>query len=114
MIINEGSFTNVTSTILVDKLSLLSLKYLRPYNLQWLNKHGEIKVIKQVKVLFTIGKYKNQITCDVVLIHAKHLLLGRPSLYDSLVVHDGFIDWYKFITNGKPITLSPNKCMLVK
>jgi hypothetical protein len=36
MIIDGGSFTNVASTTLVDKLSLPLLKHPRPYKLQWL------------------------------------------------------------------------------
>jgi hypothetical protein len=37
MIINGESCTNVTSTTLVEKLSLPLLKHPRPYKLQWLN-----------------------------------------------------------------------------
>ena len=33
MIIDEGSCTNVVSTIMVEKLGLSTLKYLRPYKL---------------------------------------------------------------------------------
>jgi hypothetical protein len=46
MIIDGGSCTNVASTILVEKLNLPTLKHSRPYNLQWLNNCGEIKVNK--------------------------------------------------------------------
>jgi hypothetical protein len=31
-----------------------------------------------VTISFSIGKYKDEVLCDVVLIHATHLLLGRP------------------------------------
>jgi hypothetical protein len=37
MIIDGGSCTNVASTILVEKLSLPTLKHPKPYKLQWLN-----------------------------------------------------------------------------
>ena len=38
----------------------------------------EIKVNTQVLVSFSIGKYCDEVLCDVVPIHAAHLLLGRP------------------------------------
>jgi len=64
MIIDGGSFTNVASTTLVDKLSLPLLKHPRPYKLQWLNECGEVKVNKQVLVAFTIGRYSDEVLCD--------------------------------------------------
>ena len=65
-------------TTLVEKLNLPTLKHSRPYKLQWLNDCGEIKVNKQVLVSFSIGKYKDEVLCDVVPMHAGHILLGRP------------------------------------
>ena len=53
-------------------------KHPRPYKLQWLNDSGEVKVNKQVLIYFCIGKYKDEVLCDVVLMQAGHLLLGRP------------------------------------
>ena len=46
MIIDRGSYTNVYSNTLVDKLGLPLLKHLRPYKLEWLNDCGEVKVNK--------------------------------------------------------------------
>ena len=46
--------------------------------LQWLNECGEVRVTKQVLIAFAIGKYFDEILCDVVPMHASHLLLGRP------------------------------------
>ena len=56
MIIDGGSCTNMASTSLVEKLNLATLNHPKPYNLQWLNDSGEIKVTKQVLVSFSIGK----------------------------------------------------------
>ena len=55
MIIDRGSYTNVASTTLVEKLNLPPLKHPRPYKLQWLNDCGEVKVNKQVLVSFQFG-----------------------------------------------------------
>ena len=70
---------NVTSRLLVDKLSLPTQKHPKPYKLQCLNDDsGELKVNKQVLVLFAIGRYKDEVLCDVVPMHVSHLLLGKP------------------------------------
>ena len=90
MIINGGSCTNVASTTLVEKLNLPTLKHSRPYKLQWLNDCGEVKVDRQVLITFSIGKYLDGVLCDVVPMHADHILLGRPWQYDKRVTHDGF------------------------
>ncbi|GKV00638.1 hypothetical protein SLEP1_g13302 [Rubroshorea leprosula] len=107
VIIDGGSCTNVASTVLVEKLNLLMMKHPRPYKLQWLNDCGGIKVNKQVLVSFSIGRYKDEVLCDVVPMHAGHLLLGRPWQYDRRVTHDGFKNRYSFIMEGKTITLAP-------
>ena len=75
MIIDEGSCTNVVSTIMVEKLGLPTLKQ------QWLNDSGELKVKKQVLVTFRIGKYEYKVLCDVVPMQARRLLLGFTSKY---------------------------------
>uniref|UniRef100_A0A2N9HJT4 Reverse transcriptase domain-containing protein n=1 Tax=Fagus sylvatica TaxID=28930 RepID=A0A2N9HJT4_FAGSY len=90
VIIDGGSCTNVASTYLVEKLALTTLKHPHPYRFQWLNECGEIKVTRQVLVALSIGKYEDEVLCDVVPMHACHLLLGRPWQYDKRVMHDGF------------------------
>ncbi|XP_062173559.1 uncharacterized protein LOC133879023 [Alnus glutinosa] len=107
MIIDGGSCTNVASTTLVEKLSLPLLKHPRPYKLQWLNECGEVKVNKQVLVAFTIGRYSDEVLCDIVPMHAGHILLGRPWQYDRRVIHDGFTNRYNFVKDGKTFKLAP-------
>uniref|UniRef100_A0A2N9EDV2 Reverse transcriptase domain-containing protein n=1 Tax=Fagus sylvatica TaxID=28930 RepID=A0A2N9EDV2_FAGSY len=77
-------------------------KHPRPYKLQWLNDSGEIRVNKQVLVAFRIGKYEDEVLCDVVPMQAGHLLLGRPWQFDRQVKHDGF-------TNKSTRMSSPRK-----
>jgi hypothetical protein len=107
MIIDGGSCTNVASTILVEKLNLPTLKHSRPYKLQWLNDCGEVRVDRQVLVTFSIGKYLDEVLCDVVPMHAGHILLGRSWQYDRRVTHDGFKNMYSFVKGGKTIKLAP-------
>ena len=107
MIIDGGSCTNVVNACLVDKLGLKTTKHPRPYRLQWLNNSWDIKVTRQALISFSIGRYHVEILCDVVLMDASHILLGRPWQYDRRVMHDGFSNTYSFTMNGKPINLLP-------
>ncbi|KAL4388979.1 hypothetical protein GQ457_09G015490 [Hibiscus cannabinus] len=107
VIIDGGSCTSVASTLMVEKLGLATTKHPRPYKLQWLNDGGELKVSKQVLIVFSIGKYKDEVLCDVVPMHAGHLLLGRPWQFDRRVVHDGYTNRYTFTHEARKITLAP-------
>ncbi|XP_040963814.1 uncharacterized protein, partial [Gossypium hirsutum] len=90
VIIDGGSCTNVASSMMVEKLGLATIKHPHPYKLQWLNDGGELKVTKQVLISFTIGKYQDEVMCDVVPMHAGHLLLGRPWQFDKREFRDVF------------------------
>ena len=81
------------------------MKHPRPYKLQWLNESGEEKVIKQALVSFSIGRYFAEVFCDVVPMHAGHILLGQPWEFDSKTIEDGFTKRYSFVMNNKPINL---------
>ncbi|KAF7800799.1 Transposon Ty3-I Gag-Pol polyprotein [Senna tora] len=85
LIIDGGSCVNVANKLMEEKLGLRTLKHPRPYRLQWLNKSDDLKVTKQVLVSFSIGKYKDEVLCDVVPIQASHLLLAtlNYSTYDK-------------------------------
>jgi len=72
-----------------------------------LNHYGDVKVTKQVLVSFSIGRYKDEVLCDVVPMHAEHLLLGRPWQYDRRTIHDGFKNKYSFVKEGRTFTLVP-------
>ena len=61
LIIDSGSCVNVASTRVVDKLGLKTIPHAKPYKLSWLSEEGEIKVVKQVLINFSIGNYKNDI-----------------------------------------------------
>ena len=107
VIIDGGTCTNVASTTMVEKLGMPTCKHPRPYKLQWLNDSGEVRVNKQVLVAFSIGKYEDEVLCDVVPMQAGHLLLGRPWQFDRKVQHDGFTNKYSFVHNQRTVTLVP-------
>jgi hypothetical protein len=106
MIIDNGSCTNVASVTLVKKLGLNTVQHERPYQLQWLNEYGVVRVNRQVMISFSVGKYKDEVLCDVVPIHATHLLLRRPWQFDRKVKHDRFKN-NLFIGEGRIYTLAP-------
>jgi hypothetical protein len=89
MIIDNESCTNIASTILVEKLGLTTIPHPRPYSLRWLNKNGEIRVTKRVRVPFSIKTYHDEVLCDVAPMLASHLLLGRPWQFDKDVTYNG-------------------------
>lgn len=78
LIIDSGSCTNVASTRLVTKLGLKTTAHPRPYRLRWLKETVELLVDKHVLVNLSIGKYNDEILCDVVPMEVGHILLGRP------------------------------------
>ena len=86
------------------KLNMSCVKHPRPYRLQWLNDCGEVRVTKQVLIAFAIGKYSDEILCDVVPMHASHLLLGRPWQFDRKAIHDGFRNRFDIVKDGKNIS----------
>ena len=71
------------------------------------NDRGELKVTKQAVVAFSIGKYQDEVVCDVVPMHTGHLLLGRPWQFDRRVIYDGYTNRYTFKHRGKNVTLAP-------
>jgi len=64
-------------------------------------------VNKQVLITFAIGKYKDEVLCDVVPMEATHILLGRPWQYDKHALHDGLTNKMTFTFQGHKVTLKP-------
>ncbi|XP_071939968.1 uncharacterized protein [Coffea arabica] len=107
MIIDSGSCTNCVAADFVDQKHLSWTYHPKPYRLSWLNDGGEVKVTKQALIAFSIGRYKDQVLCDVIPMQASHVLLGRPWEYDRQADHIGLTNKYKFIMDHLKITLSP-------
>ncbi|KAL1225401.1 hypothetical protein V5N11_009055 [Cardamine amara subsp. amara] len=107
LIIDGGSCTNAAIKYLVDKLGIPKTKHPRPYRLKWLNDDTELKISEQVTIPFSIGKYANQVVCDVVPMQAGHLLLGRPWQFDKEALHNGRTNHYTFSHNNKKHSLAP-------
>ena len=66
-----------------------------------------MKVLKLVSIRFSLGKYNEELVCDVVPMLACHLLLGRPWQFDRDVVHQGRFNKYTFVIEGKKYVIAP-------
>ncbi|XP_013670069.1 uncharacterized protein LOC106374628 [Brassica napus] len=107
MIIDGGSCANVASSTMVKKLGLETKKRPQPYKLQWLTDNGEMKVTREVVVSFSVGRYEDEVLCDVLPMEATHILLGRPWQFDRQVTYNGLTNRFLFLFKGKNINLVP-------
>ena len=82
LIIDGGSCCNLVSIYLVDKMKFLTTPHLRPYKLQWMTNSDEMKVQRQALVTISIGRYEDQVFCDVIPMSASHILLCQPWQFD--------------------------------
>ncbi|XP_026451907.1 uncharacterized protein LOC113352281 [Papaver somniferum] len=115
LVIDSGICENIVSEEVVRKLKLETKEHTSPYSLSWLNQGSEVKVTKRCLINFSIGnKYVEKVWCDVVLMDACHLLLGRPWQYDRFVNHDGRTNNYSFMWSNKKLTLVPNRELMPK
>nr|KYP69837.1 hypothetical protein KK1_009043 [Cajanus cajan] len=107
LIVDSGSCNNFVIQRLVDKFHLTTIAHPKSYKLQWLNEDGPIKVKDQVSVPFYIGKYKDEVLCDIIPMDASHILLGRPWQHDRKAIHDGVSNKIHLVHLGKKHTLTP-------
>nr|XP_027127769.1 uncharacterized protein LOC113743895 [Coffea arabica] len=107
LVIDPGSCTNVASALMVTKLNLPTTNHPHLYKLQWLNNSGEVRVLKQVLVPFRIGRFVDEVLCDVVPMQAAHIILGRPWQFDRRVSWDGVTNRYSFFHCNKKVILVP-------
>ena len=109
LIIDSGSTDNLVSTEMVEKLELKRLKHPTLYKVSWLQKGHQLLVDEQCEVEFQIGRYKDKVICDIILMDVCYILLGRPWQYERKVVHDGLKNYYKFVKDGIKHMLVPIK-----
>ena len=107
LIIDGGSCTNVASDSLARMLGLITKPLPQPFKLEWLNETGEQYVREQVAVPLSIGRYEDEVLCNVLPMDACHILLGRPWQFDKRTMHDGYTNRNTFDHKGKKITLVP-------
>ena len=107
LMIDGGSEANTVSKTLVSRLGLTTTIHPNPYKLSWLDSNASTGVRKQCMVNFSIGSYHDSQLCDVVLMDACHILLGRPWQSDKKSIHDGYHNTYTITHQGKQKKLHP-------
>ena len=107
VIIDSGSCNNIASTEMVEKLGLQTKRHPHPYHMQWLNDCGSMRVTCMVRIPISVGTYHDVVECDVVPMHACHLLLGRPWLFDRDVQISGRANRLIFVHKGEKFTWLP-------
>jgi hypothetical protein len=107
IIVDNGSCNNIASQELVERMKLKQCRHPNPYKMQWLNDSGALRVTNVVTVPFSIGRYTDQVECDVVPMQACQLLLGRPWLYDHDVQICGRANKLMLMYKGEQIALLP-------
>ena len=106
-IINSGSYANVISLSMIERLNLQTSIHPHPHNIQWLNQSKGLHVNSHCLISFLIGKnYQDELWFDVILMDVCHTLLGRPWLFDRKVINNGYLHTYLFTKDGKKITLT--------
>ncbi|GKF07754.1 reverse transcriptase domain-containing protein, partial [Tanacetum coccineum] len=101
---DSGSTENIVSRDIVQRLKLPTEKHPNPYRIGRIKSVGEINVTERCKVPFTIGKYKEEVICDM---DACHVLLGRPWEFDVNATRKGKYNTYSFRLNGVKKILVP-------
>ena len=89
LILDSGSCENIISREVVKLLGLPVEKHPNPYTIGWIKATEKIEVKERCKVPFSIGKYQDEVYCDVVDMDACQLLFGRPWQYDLDAQHAG-------------------------
>jgi hypothetical protein len=101
IIIDNGSYNNIASQELVNRMLLKQWHHLNPHKMQWINDCGALCVNQVVTVPFSIGRYNDHVECDVVPMQACQLLLGWPWLYDRDVQIFGRTNKLAFMHKGE-------------
>lgn len=66
---------------------------------------------------FCIGKYEDEVLCNVVPMQASHMFLKRPWQLNRKIHYDGYTEKYFFDHNNRKVVLAPpleNKFIKIK
>lgn len=58
-------------------------------------------------IRFKVGNYHDEVLCEVILMQACHLLLGRTWQYDRSTKYDGRSNRYTLENDGRKVKLHP-------
>ena len=95
LIIDSGSQNNIISKDVLERLQLETENHLNPYAIGWIKEVGGIQLHECCKVSFSIGKYNDEVYCDVVDMDVCDILFRRPWQYDVDAKHLGRSNLYQ-------------------
>ena len=107
LIIDRGSRENIIGCNVVQKFQLTPEKHLHPYTIRWIKEVNGIQVKERCKVPFSIGKYSDEVYCDIIDMDACNLLFGRPWQFDVDATHSRRKNTYKLVKEDVCYTLLP-------
>ena len=107
LIIDKGNQENIISKDVVERLQLETKTHPNPYIIGWIKEVGGIQVHERCKMSFSIGKYNDEVYCDVVDMDVCHILFRRPCQYDVDAKHLGRSNLYQLEKGGIKYTLVP-------
>ncbi|KAI4365359.1 hypothetical protein MLD38_021350 [Melastoma candidum] len=94
--------------MVIEELKQRVESHPHPYRLQWLNKDSDARVTRRARVPFSIEKgYKDEVACDVIVMDACPLLLGRSWESDRRAQHDRYRHTYSISVDEKKVTMMP-------
>ena len=79
-----------------------------PYKVFWVDT-SSIAIKERCVVPLQFLAYKAKIWCDMIPMDVRHIILGRPWLYDLDVIFHGRSNSCSFMFEGKKIVLNPLK-----
>lgn len=108
-VVDSGCSANLVSEEAVRKLSLTAEAHPHPYRFLWMQTGAEVHVSQRALLTLSIGAfYKDSLYCDIAPMDVSHIILGRPWQFDREVMHNGKLNTYSFLFQGRRITLLPS------
>jgi len=77
VIVDSGSYINVVSSMIINKVGLQVEPHPHPYKVSWINE-AALNVTQRCLIPIEFTVYKDKIWCDVVTMDVGQIILGRP------------------------------------
>ena len=105
LIIDNGNQENIIGRNVVRKPQLTPKKHPHAYTIGWIKEVDGIQVEYCCKVPFSIGKYSDEVYCDIVNMDACNFLFGRHCQFDVDATHSSRKNTYQLVKEGVCYTL---------
>ena len=96
------------SSKVISHLGLKLIPHPNPYKVSWVDT-SFIAIKERCVISLQFLTYKAEIWCDVISMDVRHIILGRPWLYDLDVTLHGRSNSCSFMFEGKKIVLNTLK-----